>query len=108
MLTTIHEPTRSWHSISRSKYSIIAKTQHNTSHSLLDFRLAQHQAPPGETGPDRLAVQSSSPGARLARSPCSLRYRLAVTTCRQAPLSHTPTIVASTAWQVTLYRQAHS
>jgi len=97
MLTTIHEPTRSWHNISRSKYSIIAKIQHNTSHSLLDFRLEQHQAPPGETGPDRLAIQSSSPGAKLARNPCSLCYRLAVTPCRQVPLSHRPIVVASTA-----------
>ncbi|QCD87985.1 hypothetical protein DEO72_LG3g2525 [Vigna unguiculata] len=100
MLTAIHEPTRSWHNISRSKYSIIAKTQHNTSHSLLDFRLAQHQAPPGETSPDCLAVQSSSPGARLARNPCSLRYRLAVTPYHQAPLSHRPIVVASTAWRI--------
>jgi len=41
MLTTIHEPTRSWHSISRSKCSIIAQNNTQTNQEQQHLRLAQ-------------------------------------------------------------------
>ena len=41
MLSTIHEPTRSWHNISRSKCSIIAQNNTQTNQGQQHFRLAQ-------------------------------------------------------------------
>jgi len=41
MLTTIHEPTRSWHNISLSKCSIIAQITHQTNKGHQHFHLAR-------------------------------------------------------------------
>ncbi|QCE01503.1 hypothetical protein DEO72_LG7g2801 [Vigna unguiculata] len=41
MLTTIHEPTRSWHNISRSKCRSIVQTTYQTTEGQQHFRLAR-------------------------------------------------------------------
>jgi len=75
---TIHEPTRSWHSISRSKQSIIVslKTTH-TAHNLPRKRLARQPVPPGETGSGRLAIYVPPPGAMASNRSSLSRVRLA-------------------------------
>jgi len=103
---TIHEPTRSWHSISRSKQSIIvSQTTHqeakNNSVSAWLGPLAARRncsRPPGGI--------HSPPGASVLPDPLFFRHRLAEYTvppgASQCRLSHAKTI----AWRLSVDRQA--
>ncbi|QCE07019.1 hypothetical protein DEO72_LG9g2034 [Vigna unguiculata] len=103
MLITIHEPTRSWHNISRSKHHRLKATQ--TSHRLLNFRPAHHPAPPGETGPDRLAERPHRQAPDAFQTHYFPDSAWLNTHCRQAPTQYRASHTVAIAWRLTAARQ---
>ena len=104
---TIHEPTRSWHSISRSKQSIIVslKIAHqNAKHNSVSAWPGPHAArrncsrPPGGI--------HSPPGASVLPNPLFSCHRLAELTVPPGASQCRPSHAKAIAWWLSVDRQA--
>jgi len=103
---TIHEPTRSWHSISRSKQSIIVSQNHTRIPRTTASPPGSAHTPPGETAPNRLAVLTSRQAPAFSQTPLFSRHRLAEHTVPPGATQCRPSHAKTFAWRLSVDRQA--
>jgi len=81
------------------------KTTHTT-RDLVHGRLAHQPTPPGETGPDRLAVPAHRQAPALFQTPLFSRHRLAEHTVPPGASQCRPSHARAIAWRLSVDRQA--